>query len=267
MSEKYDCPTCGESFDSAKGRGTHRRWNHDNPWDDPDKLREKYVTERLSMPKIAEMWSCGETTIEQALEKHGIETRDRGENYGDEAWKDKDTLKEMYEERGMSMPEIADELGCHHDKVRYNIENFEIERRDFGSVSKNTPWRDKQRLKKRLKKDGVDEIADDWGCHPGTILKWKSDHGIDVEHSWYSSNSSAYSRIEDSFNNEKCGLFVHQLVAYAHKDIEFEDLFNSKIHIHHKNGVKWLNNPENLEVLSASEHLEKHSDGVSRHIR
>lgn len=258
MSEEYVCPMCGESFDSAKSRGMHRRWNHDNPWEDRDKLYQKYVEERKSIPKIADEWDCGETTVEQALEREEIETRDRGENYGDEPWKDPETLERLYWDEEMCFREIAEHLDCSPDKVRYNMEVNEIPRRGDGGFSKDTPWRDKETLKEGLERTGsVDELAREWGCSPTTIAQRKDRYGIDLDVSWRGYRRD-YSIIRHQHNGEDHQIRVHRLVAYAHGMLSFEELFDPLVHIHHKNGNTWINSPENLEALTPKEHMNRH---------
>jgi len=51
---------------------------------------------------------------------------------------------------------------------------------------------------------------------------------------------------------------IHRLVAVAEYGV---DEVKEK-HIHHKNGVKWDNRPENLEPLSNSEHQRLESNNV-----
>jgi hypothetical protein len=49
-------------------------------------------------------------------------------------------------------------------------------------------------------------------------------------------------------------VYVHRLLAVAENG--FEALNGN--HVHHKNGIKWDNRPENIEVLSPSEHARTH---------
>jgi hypothetical protein len=50
---------------------------------------------------------------------------------------------------------------------------------------------------------------------------------------------------------------IHRLVMVAERGF---DAVADK-HVHHKNGVRWDNRPENLELLSRTEHAERHGFG------
>lgn len=50
---------------------------------------------------------------------------------------------------------------------------------------------------------------------------------------------------------------VSRMVAIAEYGLENV----AENHVHHKNGVKWLDYPDNIEVLGPGEHLEKHQTG------
>jgi transposase len=49
------------------------------PWRDEDKLREMYVDNKMSCPKIADNWGCDVRTVINWCNKHGIETRSQSE--------------------------------------------------------------------------------------------------------------------------------------------------------------------------------------------
>lgn len=54
--------------------------------------------------------------------------------------------------------------------------------------------------------------------------------------------------------DDKGQVYVHRLVAVAEHG--FDDVSNAIVH--HKNGVPWDNRPENLEVMTQSEHVRRH---------
>lgn len=262
MQDGYECPVCGESFDSAKGRGTHRRWNHDNPWEEKDRLQTAYWDELKSIPTIADEWDCGETTIEQWLDKHGIETRNRGESPKDAPWTDKDTLERLYWGEGMSRQEIADKLDCTQGDVRYNMEKHGIERRKHGMHRPDAPFRKEDELRKEYveKERPVEELAEEWDISTNTIYKYVREYdlprvGILPEDK---PQSKGYSFVYERVDGKPHYFSIHRLVAYAHGKLN--DIFDGDMHVHHKNGVKWHNSPENLEVLTPSEHMKLHQN-------
>lgn len=201
---------CGESFDSAKSRGGHRRWNHTNPWEEREKVYQKYVVERKSIPTIADEWDCGSTTIEQAIHNHGIKMRDRGEGDGDEPWKDEETLQTEYVENKKSTIDLANEWGCSPSTINDSLRKFGIDR--WGEVA--------------------------------------SINGTNTMRSY-----SFLHHREDGVNYY---LRIHRLVAYSRGMLSSDELFSRDPPVHHKNGIGWINSPENLEVLTASEHIKRH---------
>lgn len=68
-----ECEICGEEFTSEHAVSLHKPAAHDMPWQDEDKLREKYVEEGYSSRELAEEWGCSKMPILKALEKFGIE--------------------------------------------------------------------------------------------------------------------------------------------------------------------------------------------------
>jgi len=52
------------------------------------------------------------------------------------------------------------------------------------------------------------------------------------------------------------GVLVHRLLAVA--EYGYENVCDNVIH--HKNGIRWDNRPDNIEVMTRSEHSKLHAE-------
>ena len=95
--------------------------------DDKKGLEEKYLDERLSSLKIADLIGCSTNQVLKALKRLGIPVRTLSEankRYNelfDECW-----LHEKYSEEGLCSCEIATILGCTHSSVLNALKRFGI---------------------------------------------------------------------------------------------------------------------------------------------
>jgi len=121
-----------------------------------------------------------------------------------------------------------------------------------------------QRLYVEEQKTG-EEIAELYGITNSTVYYWLDKHGIETRgEPWKApENGLRYEMTADGHmswrqtptpNRENHFMFVHRLVAVA----EYGADAVAGNHIHHKNGIPWDNRPENLKVLSPSEHMKLH---------
>jgi hypothetical protein len=81
-----ECTVCGEVFDSERSMKIHRGQIHDLPWHDEEVLREEYEERGKSIMMLAEMWDITHKNVSDWLKKHGIETRERGEQQVSHRW-------------------------------------------------------------------------------------------------------------------------------------------------------------------------------------
>lgn len=260
MTETHDCPICSESFDSHHGMRIHRGTRHELPHKDEDVMRRLYVDKQMSIPEIADELDAGTTTIESWLDKHGIDTRDRGGKPDDAAYKDEDLLRELYREEDLTRVEIADRLDCSEGDVRYRIEKYGIEKDP-------EPWHDPETLREKCEEENiiVPELAEMWDCGETTIYYHLYKHDIERPRfaKEYQPQSNPYKMIHHREDGEKYLVLVHRLVACAHGMIEPSEVWGSDTHIHHKNGIPWINSPENLEPVTPEEHQQIHASGSS----
>lgn len=255
---------CDEVFDSAKSRGMHRRWNHDNPWENKEQLREQYIGKRKNIPEIAEMWSCGETTIEQWLNKHNIETRNENGVERNQEWMKEANLRQKYIKEKMSISDIANHYSKKKQAIRYYIEKHEIPRRDKGGKRKDLPYKDPEILYREYYERGKDgyELAEQWDCPPNAVYYHLKKHEIPTPETdiaeKYTPGDYEYIKTQDEKGNKRF-FPLHRLVAYAHGELDGESVFDYDTVIHHKDEITWNNSPNNLVSMARSEHTELHT--------
>lgn len=133
----------------------------------------------------------------------------------------------------------------------------------------DTPWSDKEVLKDLYldKQMNAVEIAEKFYVNKATILRWLEHHDIqrrdnNVEIMRVHSSKPAsfktgfrgYEKWKFKHKDRYIHIPVHRLLAVSEFGL---DALDGKV-VHHKNGVKWDNRPDNIELLTGSEHSKEH---------
>lgn len=117
---------------------------------------------------------------------HENGTYDYLKRYDDTPWRSEDVLSELYCEKALTQPEIAEQLGCSVPTIRkwmreYNIDSrsqLEAAANHYKHEESGTPWRNKETLKEAYQTATTHELAEQWGCCSRTILNWLHRFGI-----------------------------------------------------------------------------------------
>lgn len=140
----------------------------------------------------------------------------------------------------------------------------------------NSTWLEEKYWEEELT---VHEMADEADCSAQTIVNWMDKYGIDkrtvrqnigVSKVTQMTTNGEFGKIpggyiqfqsyiveDGEYNYSVCG--SHQLLAIAEGADPHRVFSNGENVVHHENGLKWDNRPENLMVMSGAGHTSYHT--------
>lgn len=135
------------------------------------------------------------------------------------------------------------------------------------------PWHDEEKLRQLYVEQEVssEEMARRWGCDAKTVRNNLDRYGIERRSpGFYQKKPYAKYSVEETgycnwWDSTRIGggikrIAVHRLLAVT--EYGFDAVAGN--HVHHQNGVKWDNRPDNITVESPSEHAKSHLDEFIR---
>lgn len=107
-----------------------------------------------------------------------------------------------------------------------------------------------------------EEIGNKYDVHRKTVQYWMKKLGVDRRTprqdraGCFDIEKNEYPRFRTEVDGELKGVKIHRLMAVA--KFGFEKVKNNVVH--HKNGIKWDNRFENLELMNHGEHTKHHNE-------
>lgn len=183
-------------------------------------------------------------------------------------YQDEELLRELYWEDGKSIKETAEACDCAINTIQRYMDKFDIPTRDVAGYApgEKPKYRDEDWLREKYNDEGMSlkEMSDEAGASTSAIIDHMERHGIDrreaggvkLKRARFYTNNHGHELWESwTESHGSKYLPVHRLIAVAEHG--FEAVADN--HVHHKNHIPWDNRPENLEVLSVSEHRSYHA--------
>jgi predicted DNA-binding protein YlxM (UPF0122 family) len=103
-----------------------------------DQLRDLYLQQGLTMTEIAERFNVGETTVRRRLSELGVLSRPRGPKVSahlPHLELTESTLRNLYLEQKLSIPQIAEHYGWGRETVRLKLMEYQIPIRSFSQAT------------------------------------------------------------------------------------------------------------------------------------
>lgn len=243
-----ECPDCGKEYDEKRSLSQHQRWNHDNPWEDPDKLRELYIDGLMSIDEIADKFGKSQCSIRTQMEKHGIDRRTAGETHNAKTHKliDADDVVKMYFEKYMSTTEIADKYPkrVHMRNIREAIERQGYSLRDeverILADRSNMKLQKKEWLKSQYEKHkSALPIADELGVSKSAVQNALERHNINASNkrefngNWKGGHEYNYGSNWERQRDKRRKVDENECVVCGMSNGEHRERHGCNLHVHH----------------------------------
>lgn len=184
----------------------------------------------------------------------------------------KEALYELYYEKDMNYSQMAKRLDTHTGKIGDWMKEYNINPGKGGYIPIPVDKRELARLyydeglsqaeigdKFDVSQEVISSRMEEWGIAPGKRVDLMAD-AVRVPWATHRINEDGYEVWKVRVGYEMKTVPVHRLIAVAEYGAES---VGGNV-VHHKNGIKWDNRPENLEVLSDTAHKSKHADRWER---
>jgi len=163
-------------------------------------------------------------------------------------YKNKSWLEREYRYNNTTKRDMAKMADCGRTTISRYIEKFGITRR------RNDP----ELIEELYWEDGmtVRDISKKFNCGKSSILRTMNEYDIPRRDrsATVKYQSHTDGRAYMIFRSQDDFVYEHRLLAVA--EYGFEEVKN--MHVHHKNEIKWDNRPDNLELMTPSEHIKHH---------
>lgn len=174
---------------------------------------------------------------------------------------DRQAAVEAAKERGI-------EYECNYCPKAFDTE-FGLTQHTRQMHQEELPWYDRETMETLYtdRKLSYRQIAEELGCSEDQVsaaierfnITPRSNsesrhvlaHRGPETHLW---REDGYEAWEYNYDGERASILVHRLVAVAEWGL---DALRGNV-VHHKNGVKWDNRPENLQLMTRGEHNSLH---------
>lgn len=184
----------------------------------------------------------------------------------------KERLFQMYHRDGMNYSEMAEELDVHYNRISEWMKEYDINPGKGGKVI--VPF-DKYELARLYYDEGLSqtEIGEkygvqqtvvssrmrEWGIAPGKRIDLMAE-AVRVPWATHRFTDDGYEVWKVRVGDEMKTLPVHRLIAVA----EYGTDAVAGNAVHHKNGIKWDNRPENIAVMDDADHKSHHANQWDR---
>lgn len=127
-------------------------------------------------------------------------------------------------------------------------------------------YKDRDQLYKLYRENGwsVSDIAVKFEVSPTDVEKAIEECGLKESQEREAVEGVSYSTLNGytrwDHSDPSYTVYVHQLLAISEGHDPKKVFSSGEYHIHHENGVRWDNRPENIELLTPQEHVDEHPE-------